>query len=135
MEAGRLIYHPEGRKEMSEETIFRLLRHQLPAARITAAKAMQEQKLDRVDRLIEMINDPDRYARYGACNGLTRAGGNSERAVEAITERMLKDDDILFRYFAVDAISSGKNQSPRTARRRRQGNAGIIQTRLRTGTQ
>lgn len=108
--AGRLIYHPEARKSMSEEAIFQLLRHELPAARITAAKAMQEQKINRVDRLIEMINDPDPHARYGACNALARNGANSERAVEVIVERMLKDDDILFRYFAIDALSSGKGR-------------------------
>lgn len=106
--AGHLIYHPERRKELPEEIIFRLLRHELPAARITAAKAMQEQKLDRVDRLIEMVNDPDRYTRYGACNGLAYAGWNSEEAVYAIMLRMAQDEDILFRHFAVDALSSGK---------------------------
>lgn len=110
LEAGRLIYHPEARKNLSEEAIFRLLRHELPAARITAAKAMQDQKINQVDRLIEMINDPDPNARYGACNALARNGGNSERAVEVLVERMLKDDDILFRYFAIDALSSGKGK-------------------------
>ncbi len=111
LEAGRLIYQPEARKSMTEEAIFRLLRHELPAARIMAAKAMQEQKVNQVDRLIEMINDPDPHARYGACNALALNGGNSERAVELIVERMLKDDDILFRYFAIDALSSGKGNS------------------------
>lgn len=110
LEAGRLIYHPEARKNLPEETLFRLLRHELPAARITAAKAMQEQKLKRVDRLVEMINDPDPHARYGACNALALNGGNSERAVEVLVGRMLKDDDILFRYFAIDALSSGKGK-------------------------
>ena len=109
--AGRLIYHPEARKALSEEEIFKLLRHELPAARITAAKAMQEQKLDRVERLIEMINDPDRYARYGACAGLAYAGGNSRKAVDALLARMVQDDDILFRYFAIDALCSGRGQS------------------------
>lgn len=106
--AGRLIYHPALRKALPEETIFRLLRHELPAARLTAARTIQEQGLDRVDRLIEMINDPDRHARYGACNGLTHAGRNSEKAVDAILERIVRDDDILFRFFAVDALTSGK---------------------------
>jgi len=109
--AGRLIYHPEARKALPEEAIFALLRHELPAARITAAKAMQEQQLDRVDRLIELINDPDRYARYGACAGLAYAGGNSEKAVDALLLRMMQDEDILFRYFAIDALCSGKGQS------------------------
>jgi hypothetical protein len=109
--AGRLIYDPEHRKNLPEEIIFRLLRHELPPVRITAAKAMQEQKLERVDRLIEMVNDPDRYARYGACNGLAYAGWNSEEAVYAILLRMVQDEDILFRYFAVDALSSGKNKA------------------------
>ncbi|MBT8036643.1 MAG: hypothetical protein KJO21_03770 [Verrucomicrobiae bacterium] len=109
--AGKLIYDSEARKNLSEEIIFRLLRHELPAARITAATAMQEQKLDRVDRLIEMVNDSDRYARYGACNALAYAGWNSEDAATAVMRRMEQDDDILFRYFGVDAITSGKGKN------------------------
>jgi len=109
--AGQLIYNPEKRKALSEETIFRLLRHELPPVRITAAKAMREQELDRVDRLIGMINDPDRYARYGACNGLAHAGWNSKEAVNALLLRMVQDEDILFRYFAVNALSSGKGKA------------------------
>jgi hypothetical protein len=110
LEAGRLIYHPERRQSLPEETLFRLLRHELPAARITAATAMQEQKLDRVDRLIQMLDDEDRYARYGALNALAKAGWNSEEAVKAILDRIVEDEDILFRFFAVDALKSGKNK-------------------------
>lgn len=96
---------------LPEEAIFALLRHELPATRFVAAKTMQEQKLDRTDHLIEMINDPDRYARYGACNGLAYAGWNSGEAVDAILLRMVQDEDILFRYFAVDALTSGKGKA------------------------
>jgi hypothetical protein len=110
LEGGRLIYHKELRSKLSEEDIFRLLRHELPPVRITAATAMQEQKLKRVDRLIEMINDDNRYARYGALSALAKAGWNSKEAVDAILKRILQDEDILFRYFAVDALKSGKGK-------------------------
>ena len=71
-----------------------------------AARELQERKLNRVDQLIAMLDSDNRHARYGACNGMAMAGFKSPKAVEAVMKRLEKDEDILFRYFAVDALAS-----------------------------
>jgi len=106
VEGGRIIYNPELRKSMSEAAIFNFLSNELPPLRFMAARELQERKLNRVDQLIAMLNSDNRHARYGACNGLAIAGFKSPKAVEAVMKRMEKDEDILFRYFAVDALAS-----------------------------
>ncbi len=106
LEGGRLIYNPDLIKALPEASIFNFLSNELPALRFMAAKVLQEQKLNRVDQLIAMLDSDNRYARYGACNGMAMAGFKSPIAVEAIMKRLEKDEDILFRYFAVDALAS-----------------------------
>lgn len=106
IEGGRLIYNPELLKAISEATIFKFLFNELPPLRFMAARVLQDRKLDRVDPLLAMLDSENRHARYGACNGLAMAGFNSPKAVEAVMKRLEKDEDILFRYFAVDALAS-----------------------------
>jgi len=103
---GRLIYNPEFRKKLPEAGLFRLLSSELPPVRFVAAKILQEQKLNRVDKLIAMLDSDNRYARYGACNGMALAGFKSPEAVAALIKKIESDEDILFRYFAVDALAS-----------------------------
>jgi hypothetical protein len=107
--AGRLIYHPEARQTLPEEAIFKLLRHELPAARNVAAMALKEQGLEREERLIKMLNDPDRYARYGACQAFGQIGFKSEKALELLLLRLAQDQDILFRFFAVETLAQQKD--------------------------
>jgi hypothetical protein len=109
LEGGRLIYNLELRKALPETEIFKLLSHELSPVRMTAATALYEQNLNRVDKLITMLDSDNRFTRYGACNGMALAGFKSPKAVEALCKKIEKDEDILFRYFAVDALSS-KNQ-------------------------
>jgi hypothetical protein len=71
-----------------------------------AARELQVRKLNRVDQLIAMLDSDNRHARYGACNGMAMAGFKSPKAVEALMKMLEKDEDILFRYFAVDALAS-----------------------------
>lgn len=106
IEGGRIIYNPELLKSMSEATIFKFLSNELPPLRFMAARELQQRKLDRVDQLIAMLDSDNRHTRYGACNGLAMAGFKSPKAVEAVMKRLEKDEDILFRYFAVDALAS-----------------------------
>ena len=103
---GRAIYNPDLRNALTEQVIFDLLSHELTPMRFMAARLLQERKLDRVDQLIALLDSENRYARYGACNGMAMAGFKSPKAVEALMKRMEKDEDILFRYFAVDALAS-----------------------------
>lgn len=106
IEGGRLIYNPELLKTLQEASIFDFLSNELPPLRFMAARQLQERKLNWVDHLIIMLNSDNRYARYGACNGMAMAGFKSPKAVEALMKRLEKDEDILFRYFAVDALAS-----------------------------
>lgn len=106
IEGGRTIYNPELRKSLSEARIFDFLSSELTPIRFMAARELQERKLDRVDQLIAMLDSGNRHTRYGACNGLAMAGFKSPKAVEAVTKRLEMDEDILFRYFAVDALAS-----------------------------
>jgi hypothetical protein len=106
LEGGRLSCNPELLKTLPESTIFKFLSNELTPLRFMAAKALLEQKLNRVDQLIAMLESDNRFARYGACNGMAVAGFKSPKAVEAIMKRLEKDEDILFRYFAVDALAS-----------------------------
>ncbi|HEX5790599.1 MAG TPA: DUF6288 domain-containing protein, partial [Luteolibacter sp.] len=106
IEGGRIIYDPELRKAMTEATIFDFLSNELTPLRFMAARELQVRKLDRVDQLIAMLGSDKRHARYGACNGLALAGFKSPKAVEAVMKRLEKDEDILLRYFAVDALAA-----------------------------
>lgn len=106
LEGGRLIYDPELRKTLPETTIFKLLSNELTPVRYIAAKTLQEQNLNRVDKLIAMLDSDNRYTRYGACNGMAMAGFKSTAAVSALAKKIEADDDILFRYFAVEALAS-----------------------------
>jgi len=106
IEGGRAIYNPELRQKLSEAAIFNLLSNESTPLRFMAARELQERKLNRVDQLITMLDSDNRYTRYGACNGMAMAGFKSPKAVEAIIKRLEKDEDILFRYFAVDALAS-----------------------------
>ncbi len=106
IEGGRTIYNPELRKALSEDAIFNFLANELPPLRFMAARELQQRNLNRVDQLIVMLDSDNRHARYGACNGMAMAGFKSPKAVEAVMKRLEKDEDILFRYFAVDALAS-----------------------------
>jgi hypothetical protein len=102
---GRMICNEDLRKEIPLHPLMRLLGSKLPPIRMTAAKAMQEQDINQVDILIKMLNVDNRYFRYGACNALSMAGFSSTEVVEAIVKRLQADEDILFRYYAVDALT------------------------------
>jgi hypothetical protein len=106
VEGGRLLYNPDLRATLSEAAIFDFLSNELPALRFMAARELQARKLNRVEPMIAMLDSENRFARYGACNGLAMAGFKSPEAVAAIMKRLEHDEDILFRYFAVDALAS-----------------------------
>jgi len=110
LEGGRLIYNSDLRNSLREDRIFELLAHPLTPVRISMGKTLYHHKRNVVDKLINMLSDNRRYARYGAVNALSQAGYNSPEAVKALTKRIEQDEDIIFRYFAIEALVSGKNK-------------------------
>ncbi len=102
---GLLICNQELRKSIELRPLLRLLGSKLTPTRMVAAKALQERKINQVDLFIKMLGANNRFVRYGACNALSMAGFNSTEAVDAIIKKLQQDDDILFRYFAVDALN------------------------------
>lgn len=102
---GHLICNEELRKTVPLKPLMRLLADKLTPTRMTAAKALQERDVKQVELLIKMLNIDNRYARYGALHALSMVGHSSTDAVDAIIKRMKEDDDILFRHFAVEALT------------------------------
>ena len=102
---GQLICDQERRKTLPLQTLMDLLGNKLTPTRMTAAKALQEREFKDVKALIKMVNSKDRFQRYGACHALSMVGHSSTAAVDAIIKRFQEDDDILFRYFTVEALT------------------------------
>ena len=102
---GRLVGNSEALEKLSEKEIFKLLAHELPAARSLAVSAMSKQNIQCVSDLLRLLKSKDKYARYGACEALRACGYNSKRAVDALVDRIEKDDDLYLRLNAIDALT------------------------------
>lgn len=104
LRAGRLEISKEARAKLSLPEILALLKDPLPPTRTMAAMTLAERNINGVDKLIEMLDSTDPYARYGAAEALGKAGFASQKAAERLIDMMDKDDDVLFRNYAVDAL-------------------------------
>lgn len=69
-----------------------------------AAEELGTREDDVVSELITMLDSPNRYARYGAATALHSCGRNSEKAVDALVNKIENDKDMTLRYFAVKAL-------------------------------
>jgi hypothetical protein len=88
----------------SVEQLLVLLRSWSAAVRYAAALELGQHNEDVVDKLISMLDTDDRYARYGACDGLYAAGRGSRKAVVALVRKVLAPGDPTLRYFAAKAL-------------------------------
>jgi len=103
LEAGRL----GSLEDKSTEELLALLRSWSPVVRRKAGEALGQKKDDVVKPLVAMLDDKDRHARYGACEGLRAAGANSVEAAEALIAKGLKSDDPSLQYHAMYAFTYG----------------------------
>jgi len=94
----------EARAKLGEREIFGLLEDPIPPIRAIGAKTLAEREMNCVDRLIGMLDSSNRYARYGAAEALCNAGFGSKPAADKLIELMEKDDDVLFKVYAIAAL-------------------------------
>jgi len=97
--AGR--FAPE---EHSVKELLEALGSWSPTVRRMAGKELGKRDEDVVNQLIAMLKSPNRYARYGGCQGLLYAGRQSEAAVDALVKTLLNEKDLTLRYNAVRAL-------------------------------
>ncbi|MBT3294840.1 MAG: hypothetical protein HN919_05420 [Verrucomicrobia bacterium] len=105
--AGALYSNKADRKALPKADILQLLGDEMPAVRMTGARAMREQNLNCVPELIAMLSSENRYARYGACYALKESGYGSQAAVARLIELMESSDDLDLRLNAIDALTAG----------------------------
>jgi len=89
----------------SADELLTLLRNWSPIVRSEAAEALGALDDNVVQQLIAMLQSDDRYARYGACEGLRYAGRDSVEAAELLIERGLNSDDPTLRFHAMYAFT------------------------------
>jgi hypothetical protein len=89
-----------------------------PLVRSAAAKELGNRDENVVEPLIAMLDNKNRYARYGACLALYFAGRESTAAVDRLIEVVRGDPDMTMRYFAVLALQAppvpGRKDPPRS---------------------
>jgi len=91
-------------KKLSVKELLSKLGSWSPVVRRKAAEELGERKEDVVKEMIAMLNSPERYARYGAAEGLSYAGRGSEKAIDALIKKLEKDGDLTMRYYATCAF-------------------------------
>jgi hypothetical protein len=94
-------FEPDGR---STRELMEALGHWSLIVREQAAGELGTRDEDVVEELIHLLASPNRYARYGACVGLSHAGRQSEAAVAALVAILQSSTDMNLRFFAVNAL-------------------------------
>lgn len=95
-------FHPDANVPTSQ--LLESLGSWSPCVRNRAAMALGKREENVVDALIAMLDSPNRYARYGACEALNYAGRGSAKAVDLLIAKIQDSDDMTLRYYAVNAL-------------------------------
>lgn len=77
-----------------------------PTVRRRAAQALEAKPDNVVADLIAMLGSDNRYARYGAIEGLCFAGRGSAQAADALLSAAQTSEDPILKFYAMDAFSS-----------------------------
>jgi len=104
LEAGRLDADKTARASLELPQILDLLKDPLPAIRSVGARTLAERDINCVDRLVEMLESENRYARYGAAEALSKAGFGSRKAADKLISLMATDSDVTFQVYAIAAL-------------------------------
>jgi hypothetical protein len=102
--AGRLDGDEDARTALPLKSILELLQDPLPPVRSLGAKILAEREINCVDKLIEMLDSKNKYARYGAAEALSKAGYGSKAAADKLISLMATDKDVTFQTYAIAAL-------------------------------
>ncbi|MEX1223272.1 MAG: DUF6288 domain-containing protein, partial [Pirellulales bacterium] len=94
-----------------------------PVVRNQAAQELGGREQNVVAPLVAMLNSPNRYARYGACEALGYGGRGSIEAVDALVDRLRSDNDLTLRYYASRAFRKPRGRGADTGHALAQGAA------------
>ena len=75
-----------------------------PVVRERAAMALGRRQDDVTARLIRLLDAPDLYTRYGACQALKMQRGRGEKAIPALL-KTFRSDDLWLRILAAEALA------------------------------
>ena len=96
-------------KDPATPELVKMLEHPLPVARRRAAVELGKREDNVVPQMIALLNSPNRYAQYGACEGLRYASKDSKEAADALIAKATTSDDFTLRYFSVLAFAKPKD--------------------------
>ncbi len=103
IDAGRL--DEKDYYDLSTQELLGKLTHWSPAVRHRASQALSGKPDNVVPQLLELLESENRFARYGALQGLAQAGRHSKKAVDLILSALELSDDENFKYFALNCFS------------------------------
>ena len=106
LRAGQLDVDQDARAGLEIPEIMGLLKDPLPPTRSIGAQVLAERKINVVDQLIEMLDSDNKYERYGAAEGICKAGFASREAAEKLISMMEKDIDVTFKTYAISALTN-----------------------------
>lgn len=101
-------FNPKG---LSVEELLAKLGNWSLVVRRAAAEELGTREDDVVERLIAMLDSPNRFARYGAATALCYAGRESAEAVDKLVDKIENDKDMTLRFFAVNALALPRGKS------------------------
>ncbi len=90
--------------KLSEEELISRLSSWSPVVRERAAMALGRRQDNVIDQLIHLLDAPDLYARYGACQALKMQQARGAAAVPALL-RAFRSDDLWLRILAAQALA------------------------------
>lgn len=90
--------------KLNDEQLVERLGSWSPIVRERAAMALGRRKQAPIPAIIKLLDASNLDARYGACQALSRLGGQGEPAVESL-QKCLSDKDLWLRVRAADALA------------------------------